>query len=272
MKEISIDEIKQIQLDITVKIDEFCRKNGIEYFLDGGTGIGAARHKGYIPWDDDIDISMTRPNYERFIHSFGGYDKHLSIYAPELEGNYYALYANVCDNRTILSEGVQGHLGQEIGVKVDIFPIDGTTDNYTCSVLRHKFLKLVGNVMSRKRRDMSMTWRINKWNYFTCLLVRTLFYFISYTTIQKFVLRIAKKYPFETSNYAYNVVSLVYNRPVHCRRETYEQYIDVSFEGHTLRTIKDYDTYLTEMFGNYMQLPPPEQRVGHHGFTAYWKD
>ena len=67
MKEINIDEIKQIQLDIVVKIDEICRKNGIEYFLDVGTGIGAARHKGYIPWDDDIDISMTRSNYERLI-------------------------------------------------------------------------------------------------------------------------------------------------------------------------------------------------------------
>lgn len=272
MREIDIEEIKQIQLDIVVKIDEFCRKNGIEYFLDGGTGIGAVRHKGYIPWDDDIDISMTRPNYERFIHSFGGYDKNLSVYAPELDWNYYATYANVCDNRTILFEGVNGHLGKEIGIKVDVFPIDGTMDNYTCSLMRHKFLKLVANIMSRKRRNMSIVWRNNKWNYFTCLLVRTLFCCISYKTFQKLVHRIVMKYPFETSNYAYNVVSLVYGRPVHCRRETYDEYMDVSFEGHTLRMITDYDTYLTELFGDYMQLPPVEQRVGHHGFTAYWKD
>lgn len=272
MREIDVEEIKQIQLDIVVKIDEFCRKNGIEYFLDGGTGIGAVRHKGYIPWDDDIDISMTRPNYERFVHSFGGYDKNLSIYAPELDWSYHATHANVCDNRTILLEGANGHLGREIGVKVDVFPIDGTMDSYVCSVMRHKFLRMVTNIMSRKRRDMSMTWRKNKWNYFTCLFVRTLFYFISYTTLQKLVHRIAMQYPFETSNYAYDVVSPVYKRPVHCRRETYEQYIDVPFEGHTLRALKDYDTYLTDLYGDYMQLPPIEQRVGHHGFTAYWKD
>jgi len=272
MREIDIEEIKQIQLDIVVKIDEFCRKNGITYFLDGGTGIGAARHKGYIPWDDDIDISMTRPNYERFIHSFGGYDKHLSIYAPELDLDYFATYANVCDTRTILFEGVNGHLGQKIGVKVDIFPIDGTMDNYACSIMRHKFMRLLSNVMSRKRRVMSIVWKTDKWNFCTCLFVRTLFYFISYRTLQKLVRRIVAKYPFETSNYAYDVVNPAYKRPVHCRRETYEQYIDVPFEGHTLMTLKDYDTYLTDLFGDYMQLPPEEQRVAHHGFTAYWKD
>ena len=272
MREIPIEEIKQIQLDIVVKIDEFCRKNGIKYFLDGGTGIGAARHKGYIPWDDDIDIAMTRPNYEKFIHSFNGFDKNLVVYAPELDVNYHATYANVCDNRTILSEGANGHLGQELGIKVDIFPFDGTTANYSRSVRRHKFLKLLTQIMSRKRRDMSIVWRTDKWKFFTCAVVRTLFCWISYPTLQKWVLRIAAKYPYETSTHAYDVVNPVYKLPVHCPRETYEQYMDVPFEGHTLMTIKDYDTYLTSLYGDYMQLPPVEQRVGHHGFTAYWKD
>ena len=272
MRELFLEELKQIQLDMVVKIDEFCRKNGIKYFLAGGTGIGAARHKGYIPWDDDIDIAMTRPNYEKFIHSFNGFDKNLVVYASELDWNYYAPYANVCDNRTILSEGAIGHRGQELGVKVDVFPIDGTTDNYISSVIRHKFTKLLTQIMSRKRRDMSIVWRTDKWKFFTCLVVQTLFCWISYTTLQKMVYRIGIKYPFETSQYAYNIVSSDYNHPVSCRRETYEQYIDVPFEGHTLMTIKDYDTYLTRVYGDYMQLPPVEQRVGHHGFTAYWKD
>ena len=272
MREIFLDELKQIQLDITVKIDEFCRKNGIEYFLDGGTGIGAARHKGYIPWDDDIDIAMTRPNYEKFIHSFNGFDKNLVVYAPELDINYYATYANVCDNRTILFEGANGHCGQEIGIKVDIFPFDGTTENFTFSLMRHKFMRVVTRIMSRKRRNMSMVWQSNKWKFFTCLVVRTMFCWLSYTTLQKLVHRITKMYPYETSTRAYDVVNPAYPRPVHCRRETYEEYIDVIFEGHTLRTIKDYDIFLTDLYGDYMQLPPVEERVGHHGFTAYWKD
>ena len=272
MREITLDEIKQIQLDTVVKIDEFCRKNGIKYFLDGGTGIGAARHQGYIPWDDDIDIAMTRPNYEKFIHSFNGFDNNLSVYAPELDLKFYATYANVCDNRTILCEGANGHMGHEMGIKVDIFPFDGTTKNYALSVMRHKFLKLLTQIMSRKRRDMSIVRHTDKWKFFTCLIVRTMFCWISYTSLQKLVCRIAARYPYETSTHAYDVVNPVYKRPVHCLRETFEEYIDITFEGHTLMTIKDYNTYLTALFGDYMQLPPVEQRVGHHGFTAYWKD
>ncbi len=272
MREISLEEIKQIQLDILVKVDEFCRGNGIAYFLAGGTGIGAARHKGYIPWDDDIDIAMTRPNYEKFIHSFNGYDKHLSLYAPELDWSYYAPYANVCDNRTVLLEGAIGHHGHVIGVKIDIFPIDGTTDNRVHSIIRHKIARLLGQIMSRKRRDMSIVWRTDKWKFCTCLFVRTIFCCVPYTTLQKLIHRIGTRYPFETSSQAYNIVSSDSSNPVHIFRKTYEQYIDVSFEGHLLSTIKDYDTYLSAYYGNYMQLPPEEERVGHHGFTAYWKD
>lgn len=70
MRLLSIDEAKQIELEILAFIDSFCKKNNIDYFINYGTLIGAIRHKGFIPWDDDIDISMTRENYERFIQLF----------------------------------------------------------------------------------------------------------------------------------------------------------------------------------------------------------
>ena len=70
MKKITVDEAKNIELDILSYIDTFCKKNGIEYFINYGTLIGAVRHKGFIPWDDDIDISMTRENYNKFINLF----------------------------------------------------------------------------------------------------------------------------------------------------------------------------------------------------------
>lgn len=126
--------------------------------------------------------------------------------------------------------------------------------------------------MSRKRRDMSLVWKTDKWKFFTCIVVRTLVFFISYKTLQKWVHCIATKYPFETSPRAYDVVNPVYKRPVHCLREVYEDYIDVEFEGQTVMTLKNYDTYLKDLFGDYMKLPPEEKRVPHHGFTAYWKD
>jgi lipopolysaccharide cholinephosphotransferase len=156
-------------------------------------------------------------------------------------------------------------------VKVDIFPIDGTMDNYACSIMRHKFMRLLSNVMSRKRRVMSIVWKTDKWNFCTCLFVRTLFYFISYRTLQKLVRRIVAKYPFETSNYAYDVVNPAYKRPVHCRRETYEQYIDVPFEGRTYKSIANYDAYLKKHYGDYMKLPPKEQQISNHDYRVWWK-
>ncbi len=124
MKEIEIEELKRLQVDMLKCIDDFCVSNGIKYSLSSGTLIGAVRHQGYIPWDDDIDIMMLRDDYDRFVQMFNGSYSHLSLLAPELDWGYYAPYANVFDNRTLLQEGNNGHRGMQLGVKIDIFPID----------------------------------------------------------------------------------------------------------------------------------------------------
>ena len=131
MKKIETEELKRIQVDILKDIHEFCSINNIHYSLAYGTLLGAIRHQGYIPWDDDIDIMMLRSDYEKFIHTFPGSFKHLSICAPELDLNYYAPYANVWDNRTILDEGINNadHRGKTIGIKIDVFPIDKTSSS-----------------------------------------------------------------------------------------------------------------------------------------------
>lgn len=272
MKELSITELKQLQLEMLIKVDHFCKKTGIEYFLDFGSAIGAVRHGGYIPWDDDIDIGLTRPNYERFINSFNGFDKNLQLYAPELDTNHYLPFAIVCDKRTILDEGANGHRGMEIGVKIDVFPIDGTSSCSIISVLRHRFMRVIGNIMSRKRRILDIVWKTDKIKFCTCLFVRTLTCFMSYSNMQRLVRRIALRYPFEKSEYACNIVNPAYKHTPRCPRQVFEKFTDIMFEGHNVRILENYDDYLRAIYGDYMQLPPEEQRVPHHGFTAYWKD
>lgn len=271
MKQITTEECKQIMLDILIDIDTFCRQNNIEYFLEGGTAIGAIRHKGYIPWDDDIDIAMTRPNYERFIHTFGGAYSHLDLFAPELDANYFASYANVCDNRTLLEEELFEHRGYDIGVKVDIFPIDACEDNIRVCNRWHYIVRMIDNILSRRHRNMAYTWKHNKINFITCSLVRLLTYPIKYRTWMRWLLKIVTRCNYSTANYAYHA-SLPYKKVTRCPKKVFEEYADVEFEGHKIRHLKDYDTHLRTIFGDYMQLPPVEQRVGHHGFTAYWKD
>lgn len=272
MKELTIEELKQLQLEILIKVDEFCKLNDIEYFLDFGTALGAVRHKGYIPWDDDIDIGLTRPNYDRLVHSFNGFDNNLQLYAPELNLEYYSTFANICDKRTILDEGANGHRGLEIGVKIDVFPVDGTPSSEKKCIRRHLFMQAIDNIMSRKRRIMAIVWKKDKINFFTCLIIRALTCFISYKNMQRIVHHIAMQYPYEESEYACNIVDPIYKKPRRCRREIYEEYIDIMFEGYCVRILKKYDDYLKTIYGNYMQLPPVDQRVPIHNFTAYWKD
>lgn len=271
MKEITIEELLKLQVDILKKVDGFCRENAIPYTVYGGTCIGAVRHKGYIPWDDDIDIAMTRSNYDRFIHLFNGKVDNLVLFAPELDWNYYAPYANVCDKRTVLDEGENGHNGMEIGVKIDVFPIDNTpvdTSEYMSNVRK---INKYWYQLSIKRINMRLVWKASKRRWLKCLKQKILFAFNSYSGIQKKIHKIALKY----SNDSTGLVTLVcyhYNRDTRCTKSSFDEYIDVPFEDITVSIMKGYDECLTRFYGDYMQLPPENQRVPHHGFTAYWKE
>lgn len=267
MKEIGIDELKKLQLDILLSVHDFCIKNQIEYSLAAGTLIGAIRHKGYIPWDDDIDICMTRPNYDRFINSFNGTYKNLHVLAPELNWNYYAPYANVCDIRTILNERANGHRGIEVGVKIDVFPIDGTSN----SLQGYRFLcnKIYdyNYIMSYKRYILSK----GKFPYNIKVLFKKLQHcFTSYAYLQKKIHRLSLSNDFDKAEF----VSLMVFDPIAFRapQKIFEEYVDVEFEGYKLRSVKYFDLFLSLRYGDYMKLPPIEQQVPHHGFTAYWKD
>ena len=230
MKEIPFGEIKQIELDMLMKIDEFCRKNNIEYFLIGGSAIGAVRHKGFIPWDDDIDIGMTRPNYERFIHSFQGAYPHLDVFAPELDWNFYATFANVCNNRTYLIEPITTFHGCKIGVKVDVFPFDGTASDYKTRLKIHRKARRYIRLLSRKRRNLKTVWRKNKINFLTTVVVRVLTCFLSYSWLQKRAHYNATRYVFQESEYAYDITNCCPSF-IWCPRSAFDEYTDMEFEG-----------------------------------------
>lgn len=267
MREISIEELKRIQLDILVSVHEFCKINRIDYLLTGGSGIGAIRHKGYIPWDDDIDIAMTRPNYEKFLKLFNGHFSHLTVFAPELDWNYYAPYANVCDMRTVVKENKVGHNGQQIGIKIDIFPIDGVI-NERDYFKRKRICDACNRIMGVKRliiRDYSYLQKIRY------LVLKSIFCLIPYSNLQSIIHKQATKYAFDNCVFA---AALTYpnKKPMLYKTQWFNNYINICFEGETLRIIKDYDLYLRVIFGDYLQMPPVDQQVASHGFDAYWID
>ena len=117
-------ELRRIQLDLLIAFDKFCAANELHYSLDYGTLLGAVRHQGFIPWDDDIDISMPRPDYDRFLsltkNGLGIYEVRSGEYTP---GYFYPI-AKMIDPRTILVEHTIGD-AHIMGVYLDIFPLDG---------------------------------------------------------------------------------------------------------------------------------------------------
>lgn len=271
MKEITVDELLRLQVDILRQVDTFCRNNSIPYTVFGGTCIGAVRHKGYIPWDDDIDIAMTRPHYDRFIQSFNGKVDHLEVLAPELNWNYYATYANVCDTRTLLDEGSNGHNRMNIGVKIDVFPIDAVpSDIQEYHEQKMRFRALWRNLYA-KRAVLRQVWASSIKTAVAIIARRLLTINRSYAQIQKEIHHLIIHEPFEMFSY---VDLSCYPWPTDslCPSSVFEKYKDIMFEGITVSILDDYNTYLTRAYGDYMKLPPIEQQVPHHHFKAYWKD
>lgn len=271
MKEIDIVELKKISLDILEKVHEFCVQNDIRYYLSYGTLIGAIRHKGYIPWDDDIDIIMPRPDYDRFISSFNGHYSHLEVLSPELNPRFYMPYANVCDNRTYLDEGIDSHNGIEMGIKIDIFPIDGVPADDDAFVKLTNRINRLRWMLWKKKQSVIETYKY-------CGFMGAIKQFVSsfmllpftYSGLQKRIRALATSYKYEESQ---NVDAIVFNLNGDTRVPKYvlEESVLVDFEGRQFCAMKEFDYFLRSIYGDYMQLPPEEKRIAKHDFTAYWK-
>ena len=146
MVELTLDELKATQLKIMDYVDAFCRENGIKYSLDGGTLLGAIRHKGFIPWDDDIDILMTRDEYNRFTEKWNSTSEHPYVLSNEETGNSYGYpFGKVHDPKTVTFVGPI----ERTGVFIDVFPIDKVIDDNdfenTLSGETNEFLKVFKN-------------------------------------------------------------------------------------------------------------------------------
>lgn len=259
-KAFSLHEIQKIELDILSHIDEFCKKKGIKYFLGCGTLLGAVRHHGFIPWDDDIDIYMLREDYDRFIkeHSEGCDNTYrlLSIYNDPL---YYYDTARVVDSRTsIVFDGVIENPSE--GLWVDIFPLDNMTRLF-------RLKQFFAGFLSRCRvLSVYTKYPIKKhsWVYYPlwliCKAIGPRFFLIIIERIIKSK-KVAAKVGY--------VCSEVGEKGA-IKREWCEDDVKVMFEGKEFPTFSHYDEYLVSVFGDYMTLPPVEKRLSHP-VKAYWR-
>ena len=269
MKEIPIDELKKVQLEILKKVHRFCEAKGLRYFLGYGTLIGAIRHRGYIPWDDDIDIIMLREDYEVFINSFNGAFDELEVISPELNIDYYAPYANVINKKTILKEVATFHRGFELGVKIDVFPFDSVpfdTIKYSSFIEQ---LVALNDVLRFKRRRVLKCQGLN--NKLRVLYNKVLNSCVSYREVQQKIMKMVENERDDNSTFVDCAVFPAY-KTKRFERRLLDTTIKVEFEGNFFYAPGGYDSILRIIYGDYMQLPPKEKQIAHHGFKAYWKD
>ena len=159
----------------------------------------------------------------------------------------------------------------EIGVKIDVFPIDGVATDMSKYRRNTTLLKILWRLLYIKRYDVRGLWQNNKVSFIKNCMIRAVSLPLSYSSIQKKIHRLATSYPFSQAKFVEDFVT-PWPRDVRCSREAFEEYQDINFEDIVVSIIKGYDEYLTKLYGDYMKLPPMEQRVNHHNFMAFWKD
>lgn len=267
-RKIDTEELKSIQLDILQAVHDFCVKSNLRYSLAYGTLIGAIRHKGYIPWDDDVDIMMPREDYERFLDTFDGSYNNLIVLAPGKTKQYYAPYANVVNTKTVLIES-RLTSDRNLGIKIDVFPVDNVPED------EHERIKLYNKVRTYKHLISIKNARYSDFNSVAGkvagFFVRIIGHFVSFgNKLDK--IAILTNANNKESKMVNNIVWCYKDEKACFLRKDLNEYIDVEFEGHKFKSIVGYDNFLRAHYGNYMQLPPEDQRNPHHGFAAYWND
>lgn len=261
-----VSEIQQMELGIMEYIHEVCQKIGVKYFLAYGSLIGAVRHQGFIPWDDDMDICMLREDYEKLQdYLIANPDERYEVMSYKNNLNYVYPFMKVQDNHTyLLEEDVR--IDSNMGIYVDIFPVDGYEDD---GEFKNKMTKLI-----KKRQLSCYTFKgiTNTKSVLNSLLRYVSVIIFYFTNTNKYVAQIEELAKSRKVSDYEQVDYLIYkdmNKPV-WRREWLEQVTTGTFEGKEFTIPKNYHEILTSDYGDYMQLPPVEQRVSHHDFKL-WK-
>ena len=265
---ISTIEQKQIMLDMLKYIDEICRKNNIKYSLIGGSLIGAIRHKGFVPWDDDIDIILLREDYEKLKEILMKVDGKYQLLKYGQGGERFG-FMKLIDTRTRLVESTHPDFGKNYGIFIDIFGYFPTPNDYKLRLRHYKKIKLLRALILRRKLDFKNYSLIQNFRWIVKNIVSSL---LGYKRIKRMFEKVVNKYKNEDADYLVNNwPTYGFEREIELKKNT-EEYIDAEFEGLKAMIFKNYDEVLKNNFGDYMQLPPESERVPGHSMTMWWRE
>lgn len=270
-RELSLREIQLISLEICKKVDMICNENIFRYYLYGGSLLGAVRHKGFIPWDDDIDIVMPRPDYEKFLAYMQENQekiKPLKLYSFENNAKYPYMISRVSDERYILDVENEDDYG--IGIFIDVYPWDGV--GQTEEEVAERKGKAARNsslfyLSTRQKCVKGNTKSIKK------LLIKPAAFVVAKLLgknyFEKKLSKMATKYKYDESRYVGCLVWGIDGVRGIYPIEWMEPYTKLQFEDAQFRVPKEWEKALSKLFRNYMELPPKKDRVPHHGYRAF---
>lgn len=264
LTDIQLRTIQQIETDVLCEVDRICKKYQIKYALGFGTLIGAVRHQGFIPWDDDVDICMMRKDYEKFKDICKTELNPKYFYqSRDTDPEYYHLFDKIRVNGTVFKEDLIAEHDIHHGVYIDIFPMDYVpTNSFLRGIQFWKFHFYRTGLMAKY---MSMEERTG-YKLLAAKVVRALFRPFSLDSLYKNATREACRYDGKRSSYIFNFCSAINEKSL-CHASCLEDVVYAKFEDKEFLIPKEYDEVLRVEYGDYMQLPPEKDRVPHHHLT-----
>lgn len=271
MKYLSLTEIQMEEKNILEETIKFLNKNNIKYSVCGGTMLGAVRHKGFIPWDDDIDIFIPRDDYQKLISLLEKNSCKLHSYRAisVLLKNSYCPFIKIV-NEKILTNNERMASSKQLPLWIDIFPIDGMPENeYDTKKLYAKIAKYRNLYMLKGYNYKYVLKSTTAIKVMPKLILKAILQLIPHRLISRKMDTIAKTFSYSTATYVGGVLWGYGPQERLLKKDVLWK--DFDFEDLKVKGLANYDTYLSNIYGDYMTLPPEEKRATHE-FKAWRKD